>query len=84
MKQIGTHSYNILLDIYPLLETFPPEESRNLCERIRKIITELAVKGTTPELIQELQTLLMMSKDLGFLEEDIYVFLERKVAELEI
>jgi hypothetical protein len=77
------HSYNILLDIYPLLETFPPEESRSICERIRKIVTELAVKGTDAELVQELQTLLLMSKDLGFLEPDIHVFLERKVAELE-
>ncbi len=85
-----TTSYDLLLDLYPLLETFPELESYNLAERIRQLITDLVLvngmRGLEKERkrkISELRLLLSLAKDLGYLDLDVYDFLDKKFAELE-
>ncbi len=72
-------AYQLLLDMYPLLDTFPEQESRNLVERIRKIVTDMVLEPEDNGKAQELQLLLSLSYDLGYLAEDVYAFLTQQL-----
>ena len=77
-------AYQLLLDVYPLLDTYPGHEAGNLVARIRKVLTELALGDASEKHVPELLLLLDLSKDLGYLEPVVHAFLEKKAEELII
>jgi len=78
-----SNAYRLLLDVYPLLEAFPAHEAGNLVARIRAILTDLALGKEAADRIPELLLLLGLSKDLGYVEEDVHAFLRKKLGELD-
>lgn|GEM_PF-1781092 len=98
--EIWTLSYNLVLDIYPLLESYPDSEHRNLVDQIRRAVTSLSVNiaegagsqsnkvfltylGYAYKSAKELDVLLLLSRDLGFIEGDVHDFLQKKLAEFK-
>ncbi len=98
--QIWQLAYNLVLDIYPLLDSYPDEEKLNLVDQIRRCVTSLPLNiaegagshsnkvfvqflGFAYKSSKELDVLLLLSKDLGYLELDVYDFLRRKLEEFK-
>lgn len=96
--EIWNLGYNLVLDIYPLLEGYPEYESRNIVDQIRRDVTSLPLNiaegagsnsnnvflthlGYAYTSAKELEVLLLLSRDLGYLEEDVYDFLQKKLEE---
>lgn len=98
--EIWQLGYNLLLDIYPLLERYPDFENRNVTDQIRRAATSLPLNiaegagshsnkvfltylGYAYKSAKELDVLLLLSKDLGYLEEDVYGVLQSKLEEFK-
>lgn len=70
--------YEFLLDLYPILMSFPAEAAL-LVMRIEQIGYE-CLEGQ--DKFSNLLTLLSMAKDLGYIDERLYFFLERRAGML--
>jgi four helix bundle protein len=98
--QIWQQAYNLTLDLYPIIATFPDEEKRNLTDQIRRAVTSLPTNlaegsgshsnkvfltylGYSYKSAKELDVLLMLSRDLGYLELDVYEFIQAKLEEFK-
>jgi len=98
--QIWQQAYNLTLDLYPIIASFPDEEKRNLIDQIRRAVTSLPTNiaegsgshsnkvfltylGYAYKSAKELDVLLMLSKDLGYLEVEIYEFIQGKLEEFK-
>lgn len=71
--------YDFLLDLYPIMTAFPPEAAL-LTMRMEQVAFDLIQEGDEGYLthLERLRTILKLAKDLGFLEERLYFFLERR------
>lgn len=67
--------YNIVLDLYPLLTTFPSEAGL-LVLRIEEVMFDYL---KNPKKILELELLLKIAYDLGYLDKRVYYFLKKKM-----
>jgi four helix bundle protein len=93
---IWNQAYNLVLDIYPLLDRYPDTEGLNLVDRMRHAATSLPVLiaegagGQADKVFfacldqaftstRELDVLLLLSRDLGYIEDDIHRFIQRKL-----
>ncbi|MFH0978873.1 MAG: four helix bundle protein [Candidatus Woesearchaeota archaeon] len=98
--EIWTQAYNLVMDIYPLLESYPEYEHRNIVDQIRRAVTSLPMNiaegagshsnkvfltylGYAYKSAKELDVLLLLSRDLGYLAEDVYDFLQKKLEEFK-
>ncbi len=98
--EIWSLGYNLVLDLYPLLESYPEYEHRNIVDQIRRAATSLPMNiaegagshsnkvfltylGYAYKSAKELDVLLLLSRDLGYLEEDVYDFLQKKLEEFK-
>ena len=92
-------AYKILLDVYPLLEAFPIEETRNVVDQLRRAATSIPLNiaegaGSHSNKVflnhlsyaytsaKEMDVLLMLSRDLGYIDIPVYDFLYGKMEEL--
>ena len=71
--------YDLLLDLYPLLTSLP-HEADILALRIEQTAFDLLIDDQTPP--DRLLLLLRLGRDLGYLDERLYSFLERKALAL--
>jgi hypothetical protein len=69
--------YAFVLDMYPILETFPPEASL-LVMRLEQSAFNLLFEKET----EQLTTLLSLSRDLGYLDDRLFFFLEKRLGML--
>jgi len=93
-------SYQLVLDIYPLLNEYPDFEHRNLVDQIRRAVTSLPLNiaegagchsnkvfltylGYAYKSAKELDVLLLLSRDLCYLENDVYDVLQQKLEEFK-
>lgn len=98
--QIWQLAYNIVLDVYPLLDGYPDYEKRNVIDQIRRAVTSLPLNiaegsgsnsnkvyltylGYAYKSAKELDVLFMMSRDLGYIELDVYDFIMKKLDEFK-
>ncbi len=96
--EIWRLGYNLVLDVYPLLGSFPDGEERNLVDRLRRVVTDLPIlllgAGSQSKRssslrralrsAKELELLLMLAHDLGYVERDIYDFAMKKLREFMV
>jgi len=93
-------SYQLVLDLYPLLGQYPDFEHRNLVDQTRRAVTSLPLNiaegagchsnkvfltylGYAYKSAKELDVLLLLSRDLGYLENDVYDVLQKKLEEFK-
>lgn len=98
--QIWVLAYNLVIDVYPLLDSFPSCESRNIVDQIRRAVTSLPVNiaegcgshsnkvfltylGYAYKSAKELDVLFSLSKDLGYVENDVFDFLTKRLEEFK-
>jgi hypothetical protein len=67
--------YDLVLDLYPLLAEFPAE-AWLLVSRTEQCAFEILTNNRNPK---DLQLLLRMARDLGFLDERLYYFIEKRI-----
>ena len=70
---VSERRYELLLDLYPILSTFPLEAQLLLFRLEREGLRYLRGKDN------ELLLFLRLSKDLGYLDQRLFVFLEKKI-----
>lgn len=70
--------YNFLLDLYPIMSVFPPEASL-LTMRLEQAAFSMLHGNEDKE---QLRTLLCLAKDLGYLDDRLYFFLEKRLGML--
>ena len=98
--EIWQLGYNLVMDVYPLLEGFPEFENRNIVDQIRRAVTSLPINiaegagshsnkvfltylGYAYKSAKELDVLLLLSRDLGYIESDVYDFSQKKLEEFK-
>ncbi len=98
--EIWNLSYNLVLDLYPLLESYPEYEHRNIVDQMRRAVTSLPMNiaegagahsnkvfltylGYAYKSAKELDVLLILSRDLGYIDADVYDFLQKKLEEFK-
>jgi four helix bundle protein len=96
--EIWQLAYNLVMDVYPLLESFPESESNNLSGHLRRTVMSLPINiakgagsgsdkvflaslGYAHKSAKELDVLLLLSRDLGYIENDVYDFSQKKLEE---
>lgn len=84
MTNLATNCYDFLLDLYPIMTAFPPEAAL-LTMRMEQVAFDLIQGGDeyASRNISSLRVVLRLAKDLGYLEERLFFFLERRAALLE-
>jgi len=70
-------TYDLALDLYPLLTNFP-QEGAVLAEHVRDTLIML-VTSPSPRKLRQLRFLLMLCYDLGYVEKDIYEFCQKRL-----
>lgn len=71
--------YDFLLDLYPIMTAFPPEAAL-LTMRMEQVAFDLiqSDEDLVASHVHRLRTVLRLAKDLGYLEERLFFFLERR------
>lgn len=70
--------YNFILDLYPIMSAFPPEAGL-LTMRLEHAAFNL-LHGDQD--LEQLSTLLSLAKDLGYLDDRLFFFLEKRLGML--
>ena len=76
-----TPIYNVIIDLFPLLDSLPRHEGRVLAEHIRTAALDALLDERHLDIhARALRLLLRLAFDLGYIEEDVHRFLQRKLA----
>ena len=86
-SKIWNETYSLLLDIYALLDEFPDanladrmaKTSTSFLMEITKIIRNKELRDESISLITELEILLLISKDLSYIDKDVFQVLTKNI-----